>query len=150
MLTTGTWWHTHSATWFALFRKNNSLSKAPAASVSPPQQQIWYMGSKQSCVNSAWINHSLLSHFMSCCILSSSSLLSISTGVWEEEDAVNWARCSPTFYPLSWKWDEQPSSGGGWALSICKMIISTVKHISSVYIVISATNLYLAHKKNKI
>lgn len=35
----------------------------------PPQQQIWYTGSKQSCVNSAWINHPLLSislHFTLC------------------------------------------------------------------------------------
>lgn len=27
----------------------------------PPQQQIWFKGSKQNCVNFIWINHSLLS-----------------------------------------------------------------------------------------
>lgn len=33
--------------------------------------------------------------------------------------------------------------------SVCKLIISTMKRTSSVYIVISAMNLYLAHTKEQ-
>lgn len=99
-------------------KKKNRHSTALAAFVFPLQQQIWYMGSKQSWVNSAWINHSRLSHFMSRCFFSSSSVLSISAGVWEEEDVVNCVRRQLTSYPLPRNWDEQPESGGGYAPTV--------------------------------
>lgn len=59
MSTTGTYWHVQRHMICTLQEKQQALRTRRC--FSPPQQQIWYTGSKQSCVNSAWINHPLLS-----------------------------------------------------------------------------------------
>lgn len=125
---------------------------ARAASCFPvSQQQIWCTGSKQSRVNSAWINHSLLSislHFTGF-LLFFSSLLSISIGVREEEDVVNCGEKAPDLLPPAPEIEMSSLiAGGGCALQYLQtLIISTTKHTASVYIVISAINLYLAHNE---
>lgn len=93
--------------------KNSRLSKAPAASVSP--RQIWYTGSKQSCVNSAWINHSLVFialHFMLRPLFSLSVVhlcRSLTRGRCCKLDETP----PDLLPPWSENEDEQPDSGGG-------------------------------------
>lgn len=49
------------------------------------------------CANFAWINHSLLSDFISLNVWFPCFSCPSPLGVWEEEDVVNWAGRQPTF-----------------------------------------------------
>lgn len=91
--------------------EKNSVSPA---SVSP--RQIWYTGSKHSCVNSAWINHSLVFialHFMLRPLFSLSVVRlrrSLTRGRCCKLDETPPDLSHP---PWSENEDEQPDSGGG-------------------------------------
>lgn len=92
MLTTGTWWHIQRYMICTLQEKQQTLQSSSRLCFPASTADLMHRIKTELCEFCMNKSFTSVYHFISCCVLSSSSLLSISVGVWEEEDVVNWAR----------------------------------------------------------
>lgn len=142
---------TFSATCYALQegKKTQQALQSSSRLAFPGSTANLIHGIKTETVNFAWINHSLLSHFIfALCLILPFFFLPISSRSLRRGRCCKLCEKAPDLLgpPQPWHRDEQPDSGGGSARQhLLTAIISTKMRTCSVYIVISAMNLYLAH-----